>query len=236
MNASGEPITKCPVCRYDLTGLPKNHTCPECGFEYDETMRIWLGPKPGWTLAILSSVPTILLLGMLFYAGIKARTPMPAYVYAMFCSGGLLVSCIILVITVLERRTSSFMIVSHKGLYLKGVRQLRFTPWNELSVPPPSDLWLRRPIESAPVSRKQRFRSWLSLRVLTRDLGGFNFHRTIFKKGEWQKPLRLQFGSCNAKTRRAAYEDIYKRWSGASIPDVLKLDTEPPVPDKQSYA
>ncbi|MEK7710387.1 MAG: hypothetical protein AAB341_00690 [Planctomycetota bacterium] len=39
--SDGEPITKYPVCRYDLTGLPKDHTCPECGFEYDETMRLW---------------------------------------------------------------------------------------------------------------------------------------------------------------------------------------------------
>jgi hypothetical protein len=28
----------CPRCNYDLTGLPAAHRCPECGFEYDETM------------------------------------------------------------------------------------------------------------------------------------------------------------------------------------------------------
>jgi len=44
MSADGEPITKCPVCRNDLTGLPKNHRCPECGFEYEETMRVWVAP------------------------------------------------------------------------------------------------------------------------------------------------------------------------------------------------
>lgn len=43
--------THCPVCRYDLTGLPKNYTCPECGFEYDETMRVWFMPViPRWVL------------------------------------------------------------------------------------------------------------------------------------------------------------------------------------------
>lgn len=25
----------CPLCDYDLTGLPAEHTCPECGFKYD---------------------------------------------------------------------------------------------------------------------------------------------------------------------------------------------------------
>lgn len=25
----------CPQCDYDLTGLPDEHTCPECGFVYD---------------------------------------------------------------------------------------------------------------------------------------------------------------------------------------------------------
>jgi hypothetical protein len=44
MSETGQPITECPVCRYNPTGLPKNYRCPECGFEYDETMRIW---RPG---------------------------------------------------------------------------------------------------------------------------------------------------------------------------------------------
>jgi|CXWL01.1.fsa_nt_gi hypothetical protein len=220
MNASGEPITTCPVCRYDLTGLPKNHTCPECGFEYDESMRIWIAPKLGWILTVISLMPQVLFLGMFVYFGTKVR--IPAYVYALVCFGALLVPCLLLVLTILDRRRRSFMVVSNKGLHLGDVRKLEFTPWNELTVPPPSESWLRRPIESAPLSRKQRFQSWLSLRVLTRDLGGFNFHRTIFKKGAWQKPLRLQFGSCNAKTRRAAYDDLYKRWLRASIADSLK--------------
>ena len=32
------PLRHCPHCRYDLTGLPRNHRCPECGQPYDETM------------------------------------------------------------------------------------------------------------------------------------------------------------------------------------------------------
>lgn len=29
-------LDSCPLCEYDLRGLPSPHTCPECGFEYDE--------------------------------------------------------------------------------------------------------------------------------------------------------------------------------------------------------
>ena len=47
MSETDQPITECPVCRYNLTGLPKNHRCPECGFEYDETMRVWWTARRG---------------------------------------------------------------------------------------------------------------------------------------------------------------------------------------------
>ncbi len=56
MSAGGEQITKCPICRYDLTGLPKNHRCPECGFEYDETMRVWMpGSSRIWYLRTVAA-------------------------------------------------------------------------------------------------------------------------------------------------------------------------------------
>ncbi len=38
-------MSRCIVCRYDLTGLPASHACPECGFEYDETMMVWSTPR-----------------------------------------------------------------------------------------------------------------------------------------------------------------------------------------------
>jgi len=28
-------LTHCPCCKYDLTGLPDRHRCPECGYDYD---------------------------------------------------------------------------------------------------------------------------------------------------------------------------------------------------------
>jgi len=44
MVAESRPLTHCPVCRYDLTGLPRNYRCPECGFEYDGTTLVWRTP------------------------------------------------------------------------------------------------------------------------------------------------------------------------------------------------
>ena len=35
----------CPKCKYDLTGLPEVHACPECGFEYDPHTELFdIGP------------------------------------------------------------------------------------------------------------------------------------------------------------------------------------------------
>ncbi|MHC5024071.1 MAG: hypothetical protein ACYTGG_09175 [Planctomycetota bacterium] len=31
-------MTRCPKCRYVLSGLPAEHRCPECGFDYDASM------------------------------------------------------------------------------------------------------------------------------------------------------------------------------------------------------
>lgn len=71
MNECGEPITKCPICRYDLAGLPKNHTCPECGFEYDESMRIWWikGPSRRFWIIFTILLPLSVFLVLLVLAG-----------------------------------------------------------------------------------------------------------------------------------------------------------------------
>ena len=31
-------LQECPQCAYDLTGLPREHVCPECGLVYDTSM------------------------------------------------------------------------------------------------------------------------------------------------------------------------------------------------------
>lgn len=34
MRMGAQPIERCPICRYRLRGLPRNHRCPECGYLY----------------------------------------------------------------------------------------------------------------------------------------------------------------------------------------------------------
>jgi hypothetical protein len=49
MAMAPEPVIRlvsCPGCGYDLSALPPRHRCPECGFEYDESMFL----LEGWRL------------------------------------------------------------------------------------------------------------------------------------------------------------------------------------------
>jgi len=47
--AAGDPqdesglLSKCPVCVYSLVGLPVQHRCPECAFEFDRRRRVFGG-------------------------------------------------------------------------------------------------------------------------------------------------------------------------------------------------
>ncbi len=58
--ASIQPVllSQCPQCRYDISGLPATHRCPECGFAYDESMIV----LEGWHVPGLASLPRILVL------------------------------------------------------------------------------------------------------------------------------------------------------------------------------
>lgn len=47
----------CHRCDYDLTGLPQQHRCPECGLAYDDSVRTW---KPADHWVFLAS-PALLL-------------------------------------------------------------------------------------------------------------------------------------------------------------------------------
>ena len=44
----------CPACEYSLSGLPREHTCPECGREYTQSDFIEtpvIGRLPRWAVA-----------------------------------------------------------------------------------------------------------------------------------------------------------------------------------------
>jgi len=58
---------QCPRCNYDLSGLPSEHRCPECGCPYDSTSTSILltGRRRHWLQLIFSIVVLALLTGAL---------------------------------------------------------------------------------------------------------------------------------------------------------------------------
>jgi len=62
--------TLCPRCTYDLSGLPADYQCPECGFTYDEYTMIWTRIRPTvrvpWQHSI-EAIPTILIFSILIW-------------------------------------------------------------------------------------------------------------------------------------------------------------------------
>lgn len=61
-------LHRCPMCDYDLTGLPAAHQCPECGFQYDDATRVWGGVKPQASYYRAAATVTICGLAAVFQA------------------------------------------------------------------------------------------------------------------------------------------------------------------------
>lgn len=132
MSSGGEPITKCPVCRYDLTGLPKNHRCPECGFEYDETMRVWLGhrlPVWAWILPAAYSLSAVAFAFLLL-----SRSPRLSMLghwemarYTLFA--------VLWIVVLRVRRSRVFIIVGKGGLCWRSIfGKIRQKRWPDIVV------------------------------------------------------------------------------------------------------
>jgi hypothetical protein len=213
MNAGGQPLTHCPVCRYDLTGLPENHRCPECGFEYDETMRWWPGRKPSlWPAAILVFINSWFFLLPLIYGA-----PLGIFTARYFLSV-LFAPALVLVITILAYRNPSFLLISDKGVFLKlPPRKLQFFFWSELWVPSPAEGFLRPP--DADWNRGvygNRLVARLA-RILYKDLGGPHLGRPIFQKKEHAGGMRQRvafrlFAVLNSSEASSAHRQLYDRW------------------------
>ncbi len=52
----------CPVCNYLLTGLPLEHRCPACGFQYDEHTQVWRNPPLRWDFGRVLAVAVVALI------------------------------------------------------------------------------------------------------------------------------------------------------------------------------
>lgn len=131
MQINGDPITECPICRYSLEGLPRDHQCPECGFEYDETMRVW---RTKLSLAF-AVVPVLIFAAFFLLVAIQLwqsgrlgylRTNAVPWLCLFFPIVANLANYFLL---------REFIVVGKSGLTFKvGYRKPLFRPWKDVQL------------------------------------------------------------------------------------------------------
>ena len=126
-------LDRCPVSNYDLTGLPLEHRCPECGFAYDEHTQVWrislLTWRFGRALALGLLCFFLLAQTLLFLKrGSQSWTPATLMMFAYIA-----ILALSLRHTYSGRRTKWFVCTAPKGvmLRLRG-RGLVVVPWDEV--------------------------------------------------------------------------------------------------------
>jgi len=175
----GEPITKCPVCRYDLTGLPKNHRCPECGFEYDETMRVWqsgVAHARGFVLSALACRVLAAMEALRFVGGVLDPK---AEVRETICH---LLLAVVMIIVVAKLRTArSLILLAPYGFWYKlPIGRMRFVPWRAIRFDSP---------QTAPKRVSRRWRKNLTLPAgLVSDSDREHFYYQMYDR--WDTCLR----------------------------------------------
>lgn len=117
-------IEDCPQCGYDLTGLPSEHNCPECGLAYDNQTRVWrqrnaIGQWFAIGGIVLGVTATLLILRR--------------YEPALFLSVSGLVILLLGLIRWRVAASSPFVMISGRGLSFRRRWRTKHFPWNEVS-------------------------------------------------------------------------------------------------------
>lgn len=121
-----QPLTHCPVCKYDLTGLPTDHRCPECGFEYEESMRLWVAPAlPRWTTVmrwfVLVSFP--FAMGSMLAYEKTGRVPLPTELvyraWPVFVFWYVLFTPFFILPEYIMRKCPSLLVLGKEGLFFR---------------------------------------------------------------------------------------------------------------------
>ncbi len=227
MNAGGDPITKCPMCRYDLSGLPKNHQCPECGFEYDETMRVWYVRKTTWwTNLLLLLVYLIGVFSLLDISILGISTPTTTSIYlqvgAVLGILAFTAGYYYIIRKSLDPRTP-FMVVTPEKFILGGYGQLiNKHAWTTIWIPDPDKLielppWEHPYNEQLNSKRKYRFFNFLYV-----NLGGCKLGIAIYvppTKALGIKPTVIYPNpvyQLPRRKRKIAVQKIYQIWREAN--------------------
>jgi hypothetical protein len=124
-------LTTCPVCQYDLAGLPRAHRCPECGFEYDEHT-VLLRPDRSRVVDAVFVIQALMILGktidLFSGAGDPARWPLRCLIVLMMW-------CTLwwFRLQLKSRRMGRFVGIHREGITFRGREcKLYSVPWSQL--------------------------------------------------------------------------------------------------------
>jgi len=124
---SSTSLKTCPRCDYNLTGLPDEHICPECGFEYDPHaafMRLSRRRRV-WELAVMA---TALLLAGWFLPRQGGRTKENVF----FCAF-ILAALLLDLLSLSLQHVAASITLNRLGFSVTDVRGLsRTIPWRAL--------------------------------------------------------------------------------------------------------
>ncbi len=125
------PPGTCPICDYDLRGLPPAHRCPECNFAYDEFTRIWRWRNPTWArlklallAAILGGSVTVMFVFRTGWLG----------TFNVCCYGAVLAVYIVDALRLHPRR--AFLAITPAGVLIRGTStsttRVEHQPWKDV--------------------------------------------------------------------------------------------------------
>lgn len=118
----------CPRCDYDLTGLPDEHICPECGFAYDKhAISIRLSARKEYRKALVFGV-----IYMLFWVGLRQLGSFAVPVGVLF--GFVIVFLVMLLFQFWKYRTvADRMILTREGfMFHSPTGTTPPVPWSEV--------------------------------------------------------------------------------------------------------
>lgn len=220
---AAEPTLRCPYCRYDLTGLPGPHRCPECAFVYGAEAKTWESPFFGKRMAIrITLVQLVRLAGVLIGAKLAGSIFLTAGVSQQLLYSMLFALWVITTIYVVFIHFGARRIVycDKQKLVFGGRRsRMRSYLWSELWIPHPR----QRIIIPPWVVTVEERRTGVFQRLLLAGFLGriyFDLPRYVFvrPKGELRNlGLNLMFWPIDypRNTQRSIFGAVYSSWSAA---------------------
>jgi hypothetical protein len=122
-------LSVCPVCEYSLAGLPAAHRCPECGYAYDESTRVWYSEGRYGSICMPVLIVSAAAIVSLYFGSLRGRPGSMSYL-----SEGILAFWAAWMIrAVVISRTRQFAAMGPDNIAIRlGLRQIRIIPWGEI--------------------------------------------------------------------------------------------------------